>query len=355
MTRPTAQPQTAADWQSMFRPKDVYLDTPTYGLPADTVIEALENALARWRDGRATMAEYDGAVTRSRELGAQILGTDPSLVAVANQASVLVGLVASSLPDGASVVVPEGDFTSLLFPLLVQERRGVSVRAVARDEVADAIDHTVDLVAFSLVQSSDGHILDAATIEDAARRHGARILVDATQAAGWLPFDPHRFDYTVISAYKWLLCPRGTAFMVLGTDDRSLPPVYAGWYAGEDVWASTYGTPLRLADSARRYDVSPAWLSWVGTEPALEIIANGGVAAIGRHDTELASLVRAGLDLEPSSSAIVVVPVKDASVLREAGIAAATRAGSVRVGFHLYNTRQDAEHLIQTVRATASS
>ena len=339
----------------MFRPKDIYLDTPTYGLGADTVVEAMAVALQRWRDGRATMAEYDRAVARSRELSAEILGVDPSLVAVANQASVLVGLVAASLPDGAKVIVPEGDFTSLLFPLLVQEKRGVTVRPVPRAEVADAVDDTVDLVAFSLVQSSDGQILDADAIEAAARRHGARILVDATQAAGWLAFDAHRFDYTVVSAYKWLLCPRGTAFMVLGADDRSLPPVYAGWYAGEDVWASTYGTPLRLADSARRYDVSPAWFSWIGSEPALEIIAAAGVEAIGRHDIELASLVRDGLDLAPSASAIVVVPVADASVLREAGIAAATRAGSVRVGFHLYNTRADAERLIQTVRAAATT
>ncbi|MEX0756881.1 MAG: aminotransferase class V-fold PLP-dependent enzyme [Acidimicrobiia bacterium] len=339
----------------MFRPKDIYLDTATYGLPADTVIEAMETALRRWRDGRATMAEYDSAVSGSRELAAQILGTDPSLVAVANQASVLVGLVAASLRDGANVVAPEGDFTSLLFPLLVQERRGVTVRTVPREEVADAVDDTVDLVAFSLVQSSDGHIMDADSIEEAARRHRSRILVDATQAAGWLPFDPHRFDYTVISAYKWLLCPRGTALMVLGTDDRSLSPVYAGWYAGEDVWASTYGTPLRLADSARRYDVSPAWFSWIGTEPALGIIADAGVEAIHRHDTGLATLVRDGLGLESGRSAIIVVPVEDASVLHGAGIAAATRAGSVRVGFHLYNTPADAERLIQAVRAAPAT
>ena len=339
-------------WSSMFHPKDVYLDTPTYGLASDPVVEAMSTALERWSEGRATMAEYDRAVARSRELAAQILGTDPSLVAVANQASVLVGLVAASLRDGANVVAPAGEFTSLLFPLLVQESRGITVRTVARDELADAIDDTIDLVAFSLVQSSDGQILDGDAIEEAARRHSARILVDATQAAGWLPFDPHRFDYTVISAYKWLLCPRGTAFMVLGTDDRSLQPVYAGWYAGEDVWASTYGTPLRLADSARRYDVSPAWFSWIGTEPALEIIAGAGVDAIHRHDVELASRVRDALDLPPGSSAMFVVPVADASVLRRAGIAAATRAGAVRVGFHLYNTMADAEHLIQTVKTS---
>lgn len=345
---------TARPLSDAFHPATTYLDTATYGLAADPVLEAMQRALQRWQAGTATMREYDDAVAQSRHLLAEILHTDPSLVAVANQASVLVGLVAAALPAGATVIAPEGDFTSLLFPILVQESRGVSLRTVPRDEVAAAIDDTVDLVAFSLVQSADGAILDSEAIETAARRHGARLLVDATQAAGWFPFDPHRFDYTVISAYKWLLCPRGTAFLVLGTDDRSLPPIYAGWYAGEDVWASTYGTPLRLADSARRYDVSPAWFSWVGAAPALEIIAGLGTETIQRHDVELAASVRTALGLAPSASAIVTVPVDDVSVLQEAGIAAAARAGSVRVGFHLYNSRADADALLRAVRATAA-
>ena len=33
----------------------------------------------------------------------------------------------------------------------------------------------------------------------------------------------------------------------------------AGWYAGQHPWESIYGTPLRLAEDARRFDVSPAW------------------------------------------------------------------------------------------------
>ncbi len=42
----------------------------------------------------------------------------------------MIGLVAASLPDDAEVLVADGQFTSTLFPLLVQERRGVAVRSV---------------------------------------------------------------------------------------------------------------------------------------------------------------------------------------------------------------------------------
>ena len=260
------------------------------------------------------MAEYDQSVVRSRQLFSEIVGADLDQVAVANQASVFVGMVASSLPDGSVVLAPEGDFTSLLFPLLVQKRRGITLRTAPLDDLAAAVDENTDLVAFSLVQSADGRQADIDRVLEAAARNGATTLVDATQAAGWLPIAAPRFDYMVVSAYKWLLCPRGAAFMTLGSGhDEGMPPILAGWYAGDDPWKSVYGTPLRLADSARRFDVSPAWLSWMGSVPALESIAGSGVDAIHRHNTALADSARKRLGMETTGSAIVIVPLSDTS------------------------------------------
>jgi hypothetical protein len=71
-----------------------------------------------------------------------------------------------------------------------------------------------------------------------------------------------------------------------------MAPIPAGWYAGDDPWKSVYGTPLRLAGSARRFDVSPAWLSWMGSVPALEMVASRGVEAIYLHNTALADSAR---------------------------------------------------------------
>lgn len=297
------------------------------------------------------MAEYDEAVTKSRELFAQIVNIDPSMVAVANQVSVLAGLVAASLPGGARVAVAEDDFTSILFPLLVNEARGIEVVASPLKELPELIDDAIDLVAFSLVQSSDGRLADVDSIEEVARTSGARMLVDTTQAVGWLPVEAARFDYTVTSAYKWLLCPRGTAFLTLGPNhDPSIPPLYAGWYAGDDVWKSIYGLPLRLADDARRYDLSPAWFSWVGSVPSLEMIADEGVDRIHRNNLSLAGLTRDQLSLPHSESAIATIPLTDTSTLSHVGIRASIRSSAVRVGFHLYNDTTDVEALVEVVR-----
>jgi selenocysteine lyase/cysteine desulfurase len=170
-------------------------------------------------------------------------------------------------------------------------------------------------------------------------------VIDATQAAGWLPLDAGRFDVVVCHGYKWLLSPRGTAFLAVRDElQDGILPHAAGWYAGAEIWDSIYGPPLRIADTGRRFDISPAWLCWEGTLPALEMIEKTGVAAIGAHDVARADRFREHLGMPPSNSAIVSVAVDGAGEkLKAAGISAATRAGAARLSFHLYNTEADAD------------
>lgn len=289
------------------------------------------------------MAEYDDAVARSRELFARIVGVSPTSVAIGANVSSLVGPVATGLPAGSTVLIPEGEFTSLLFPLLVNSE--LEVRPVPLDQLAPSIDDSVDVVAFSLVQSSNGAVADIDAIGDAADQHRAVTLVDATHAVGWFPFDPTRFDFVFVAAYKWLLCPRGVAFMVINTE-LPIPSVNAGWYAGEDPWASAYGGPLRLAESARRFDTSPAWIAWMGAVPSLELIASLGVDRIHSHDTALASMIRTAFDLAPSRSAIVTLRTDDPRRLAEAGIKVSVRESAIRIGCHVHNSSRDVDALI---------
>jgi selenocysteine lyase/cysteine desulfurase len=101
---------------------------------------------------------------------------------------------------------------------------------------------------------------------------------------------------------------------------------------------------LRLATNARRFDISPAWFSYVGTAPALELIEEIGVGSIGAHDVALANRFLAGLGRPPGNSAIVTVEVADAeNRLRKAGVRAAVRAGKVRASFHVYSTDADVD------------
>ncbi len=334
------------------RARGGYLDTATVGLPPPFAVEALQTHLAAWADGQLDPRAVDLDVERSRAAFARLVGAAREDVAVAAAVSSFVGLVAASMPSGATVLVADGDFTSVLFPFLEQERRGVKVRSVALEHLVDAIDAQTDLVAVSAVQSADGRVIDLETLATAARHHGADVLLDTTQAAGWMAIDAARFTYVVAGGYKWLLCPRGTAFMTVGAETAErLMAHHAGWYAGRDPWESIYGTPLRLAPGARRLDMSPAWACWVGAAPALELLVERGPSGVGLHNRALADRLRSELGLAPSTSAIVSVAAPGAGDrLAAAGVRAATRAGSARLSFHLYNDDSDVDLALAALR-----
>ena len=194
-------------------------------------------------------------------------------------------------------------------------------------------------------------LADLDAIEQAAQAHDVLTVIDATHAIGWLPLDATRFDALACAAYKWLMSPRGTAFMVLKPElADTLNPDQAGWYAAANPLTDQFGPPLRLAPNARRFDTSPAWFSWVGTEPALKLINEIGVETIHEHDLKLANRFREGLGQPPGDSAIVTSEIEDATEkLAKAGIMAAARAGRLRASFHVYNTERDVDEALSAL------
>jgi selenocysteine lyase/cysteine desulfurase len=341
--------------QREFSPEGAYLNTATYGLPPRAAVAALAGAADEWRHGRTGFDGWDRSVGEARATFAQLVGVAPGDVAIGAAVSGFAGLVAAALPAGATVLCAEGDFTSVLFPFLAQERRGVTVELVPLGRIAEALDARHDLVAVSAVQSADGRVADLDALAAAAAAHDVRTFVDTTQGFGWLPLDCSRFDYTACAAYKWLMSPRGTAFFTVRPELRDeLVPHAAGWYAGDEVHSSYYGAPLRLARDARRFDLSPAWLNWVGTAPALALLEEVGIDAIHAHDTALAARLRAGLGLEPYDSAIVSFAgaAPDAAErLREAGVMAAGRGGALRLSCHLYTTERDVDRALEVLNS----
>jgi selenocysteine lyase/cysteine desulfurase len=341
--------------RSLWQPEGVYLNTASFGLPPRPAWDALQAALADWRAGRTSWEHWGDATEAARASFARLCRVPVDQVTVGGSVSGLVGLVAASIPDGARVISTEQEFTSVLWPFMAQGR-GIEVSCVPVSRLAEAIDARTDLVAFSAVQSSTGEVADHDAVAAAAAHHGARTVVDATHACGWLPFDGSRFDAFIAAAYKWLMSPRGTAFMgVRPALLERLTPHAAGWYAGADPHTSYYGPPLRLATTARRLDVSPAWFSWVGTAPALDVVLELGVEAIHEHDLGLANMFRAGLGLPPGDSAIVASDVPGAEeLLRGSGVMAAARAGLLRTSWHVYNTEDDVERVLELLSPVAA-
>ena len=350
-TRPT-WPEPEAKLRSVveaeFAPAGVFLNSATLGLPPRRTLEAMRADFERWATGVASAPDYDAAVDSSRAAEARLHHVPVEWVAIGSQTSPHVGIVAASVPDRTNVLVAHHEFTSVSFPFLAQSGRGVNVVEVPLETLADAVDETTGWVAVAAVASADGRRADLAAIREACDRHGARMLVDTTQSAGWLDLDVSRYEVTVCSAYKWLLAPRGTSFMIVRPELwTEIVPINAGWYAGGDVWDSIYGPPLRLAGNARRYDVSPGWPAWVGTAASLGLIEEIGVPAIEAHDLGLASAAADAFGVDDPVSAVLSIDVAHLPDLEArlagAGIRAAVRNGALRLSFHLYNSLADVE------------
>jgi len=332
--------------QRHFTPNHCFLNTATIGLGPKISVKALEADLAEWASGNVDPVRYDELVDRSRTAFAKIAGVrDARDVAIISQLSPATGVVAAALAPGDEVLVADDDFTSVLFPLLARSKDGVKVKSVPLEAVIDSIEPSTRLVAVSAVQSSNGKLIDLDALAEATADTATLTFVDTTQAAGWLPIGADRFSVTAAAAYKWLCSPRGSGFMTVRPDAmEQLRPNAANWYSAESRWESIYGGPLRMAESARRFDLSPAWSAWVAAAPTLEMLASVGTEIIHEHNLFLANQFRAGLGMEPSNSAIVSFEHEGADVaLKDAHISAASRAGSTRLSFHLYNTGDDVE------------
>jgi selenocysteine lyase/cysteine desulfurase len=328
-----------------------YLNTASIGIPPLFAADAVAQAVERWRTGCDQSNAFDTDVAAARNAWATLIGVAPENVAIGTSVSQLVGLIAASVQDGTQVLAVAGEFTSVIFPFAAQAHRGVTVTEVEPTELVSRVNGH-DLIAVSVVQSADGAIADVDRLRDAAAASGARVLLDVTQAAGWLPLRLGWADWVVGAGYKWLLSPRGAAWLALRPDalERTVPHA-ANWYAATDPWSATYGLPLRLADDARRLDLSPVWFAQRGAAAALPWLATLDIAAVYQHCVGLADSLLAKLSLPPRGSAIVALDLPGAAErLAAAGITATSRAGRARLSFHLYNTAEDVEMAVAALR-----
>ena len=338
-------------------PGTIYLDAATYGLPPKPTAEAMRRALDEWQAGTADwIRAWDKRGEECRAAFGALIGVPSECVALIPSASVGVGTIAASLRPDDRVVVPDDEFTSLLYPLLVAAReRGVDVTTVPFERLAESIDASTTLAAFSLVQSQSGRTADLNAIVNAATAVGARTLVDATHAVPFVPIDP-RVDFLVCAAYKHLLSPRGVAFLYVAQahwDD--LAPWLANWRSTPDPYGHYYGGSLSLAPTAARFDVSLAWLPWAAAAESLKLLVDWQRDGLLQEVVGLARRLTERLGVPAPVGSVVSVPVEDAEAVRAdlaaAGIKAAVRAGSVRLSPHVYNTAAEIDRAAAALTA----
>jgi selenocysteine lyase/cysteine desulfurase len=338
----------------------VWLNTPTVPPAARPVLEALRRVEAEWEAGDFSWQAWEAEAEATREQFGRLIGAAAGTVALAGFVAECAATVAASLPPG-KVVVGEREFRSNLAPWLALRRRGFDVVEVrAKDGVTftESLGETVDdatvLLAVSEVQSSNGFRVHLPDLAERCREHGARLFVNATQSLGAVRLDVRELDidYLACHGYKWLLAPRGAAWLYVRPDRLDeMRPLAPSWHSVPDPYEDYYGEAA-LAEDARKLDVSWAWFSFVGARAALDVHLSLDRAAVEERCLGLAAAFREeasrrGFDLVPEDapSQIVGVRVPNADAVRERmkerRVLAAVRGGFLRLGFHAFNDETD--------------
>lgn len=360
---------TAAAYRDLFPALErwAWFDTPGCGPGAAPVVGAVRAALEEWTSGTFSWKAWDSAVEEARELFAGIAGVAPDRVAALGSVAEGAGIVAASLPPGR-IVVGDQEFRSVLFPWLTLDPARNPVTRVPAGPgrsaaLAAAVTGDTVLVVASDTLTSDGERLDVPALRAAADHAGARLLLDMTQSFGVLD---HRSalaaDYLLVHGYKWLLCPRGAAWLVLGAGTPLPSPAAPHWKSTAPPYGYFGGDLDLLPADAGSLDTSPAWLAWVGATAALRMRAELDTATVEDHVTRLASRWRdAAIDagFEPVSrtpdSHIVVTDLGErapavTTALADRDVKATVNGTVLRIGVHYFCTDADVDRAIDALR-----
>lgn len=314
-----------------------------------------------------------------REVGARLLGAQPDEIAGASNASESLCSMAWALSPGPgqNVVSCRIEFPSVVYPWLrVARTTGCEVRlskdenhVIDLDELLGLIDDRTSAVCVSHVQYSTGQRLDLKMLADAAHRHGALLIVDATQSAGAVPIDvvADDVDLLVTSGYKWLCGPFGAAMLfVRRALHDTLEPGLVGWRSTSTVF-DFQADALDWAPSASRFEFGTlAYGCTIGMMTATEHLLEVGIEEIHRYDLALAARLVDGLanvgaqfvtpapDRLQSSIVTARFPGQDqarvARRLNEEGVVVSPRIGAVRFAPHLYNTTEDIDRALSLLK-----
>jgi cysteine desulfurase/selenocysteine lyase len=347
-------------------------------MAADAILDWQEDLATRGTvhfDEEAEAKVFDDL----RHAAAGLLGAQPDEIAGASNASEALCSVAWALSPGAdrNVVSARVDHPTTVYPWSrVARLTGCDVRlapdkdgVIDANELMDLIDDRTSVVCVSHVQYSTGQRLDLAALAQVAHSRGAILVVDATQSAGAVPIDvvAEDIDVLVASGYKWLCGPFGAAILFVrrGLHDK-LEPGLVGWRSTEQVW-DFRADELEWASSARRFEFGTmAYGCAIGLALATEHLLDIGIEKIHNYNLTLAGRLAEGLDelgaefVTPSAadlkSSIVTVrfprydPAQIARRLNEEGVVVSPRIGAIRLSPHLYNTADDIDRALTTLK-----
>lgn len=376
----------------------IYLDNAATTLhKPPQVMEAVLHAMITM--GNAARGAHGGALEASRT----VFGTREKLarlfscrradhvVFTANSTEALNIAINGTIHRGDHVISTDCEHNSVLRPLYrLEEERDVELDFVPADrqgrvEYSDferLMRPNTRAVVCTHCSNLTGNIMGLERISDIAHRHGALLLVDASQTAGTVPIHMEALGVDVLcfTGHKGLMGPQGTGGLCIRPGVEIAP-----WkVGGSGVHSYDRHHPMEYPTRLEAGTLNSHGIA--GLSAALDVILERGVEDIQRAEHALMQRFYEGVrDIPgvtvygdfsvPERCAIVALNIRDydsSAVSDELtvtyGIATrpgahcaprmhkalgTTEQGAVRFSFSFYNTEQEVDAAIAAVRAIA--
>ena len=371
-------------WRTEFPilDKTTYLISHSLGAMPRGTFERLQSYAETWATrGVRAWAEgwWEMPVTVGDEV-ARIIGADPGNVVMHQNVSICQSLIISCFdpqPPRNKIVYSELNFPSVMYVYEAHARHGrLRIEMVRSDDgitvplerYMEAIDEETLLVPISHVLFKSAYLQDVRAIIERAHEVGARVVLDAYQSAGTVPFSVKELnvDFAVGGSVKWLCGGPGAGYLYVRPDLQStLEPRTTGWMAHESPFAFEGGAIRYAPDITRFLHGSPAIPALYAAQSGYQIINEIGVERIRaksvRQTTRLIELAReAGFHVTSPPNAerrggTITIADENASaitreLIRREFIVDYRPGAGVRISPHFYTRDEELELVIREMK-----
>jgi cysteine desulfurase/selenocysteine lyase len=382
----------------------VYLDNAATTQKPEQVIEAISRfyrtSNANIHRGLHALAEEATALFEgTRKAVARFLGgADPRGVVFTRNATEALNLVAYSwgrrnIQQGDEILLTEMEHHSNLVPwIILAQEKGAVLRHIRLgadgtlllEDLDTLVTSRTRLVSCGMVSNALGTINPVAEIARAARRVGAKVVLDGAQALPHMPVDVQRldFDFLAFSAHK-MLGPTGVGVLYAKPDLLASMDPFLG---GGEMIREVRHDRATWNEVPHKFEAgTPNIADVVAFSSAIEYLEELGMEAVRAHEQELCTYAMERLREVPSLTLLGVTdparrsgvvsfvdrdlhPHDLSQILDQHGVA--IRAGhhcaqlvmrsfntvaTARASFYIYNDHDDVDVLVDAIKKARRS
>lgn len=379
-----------------------FLDSACVSLAPKVAVEAVQKFLDATlhcpeRSGTLHHIAMDDMRSAARGEIARLIRADENEIALVESTSAGLNIAAAAIPlePGDRVLLCDLEFMQVALPWCQMRESGaieidvVPNRQGAIDpaDIASRITPRTRILVISSVQWSNGFRVDMAAVSKICRDARIRLVVDATQQLGAIPFNVREtpVDFLACGGHKWLNAPFGQGFLYIRRDADavavlplhrpptgylSLEPPVGGW---GNYFQTPSITPVRdyqFTNEARVYEIGGTgnYPGAAGLSASIKLINDLGTANIEQRirsltDELMAGLLRIGVSIATppapqNRSGIITFDLgsaeRNVSLMEHLlenkvmiSVRYTSNVGGVRVSCHFFNSSEDVNRLLE--------